>query len=108
MFYYFQDKHKLLEGNLEFKEHKYMFNSYEMELYSAPSLCQALLLPVRPGQPLLLVAQFSLQPLLSTVKSQLLAVQPLLQSSLAFLFACTELPLLQSWQSNLLSNTYYY
>jgi hypothetical protein len=35
MFYYFQDKHKLLEGNLEFKEHKYMFNSYEMELYSA-------------------------------------------------------------------------
>ena len=34
MFYYFQDKHKLLEGNLEFKEHKYMFNSYEMELYS--------------------------------------------------------------------------
>jgi hypothetical protein len=35
MFYYFQDKHKLLEGNLEFKEHKYMFNSYEMELSSA-------------------------------------------------------------------------
>ncbi len=34
MFYYFQDKHKLLEGNLEFKEHKYMLNSYEMELYS--------------------------------------------------------------------------
>jgi hypothetical protein len=34
MFYYFQDKHKLLEGNLEFKEHKYLFNSYEMELYS--------------------------------------------------------------------------
>ncbi len=35
MFYYFYDKHKLLEGNLEFKEHKYMFNSFEMELYSA-------------------------------------------------------------------------
>jgi len=34
MFYYFQDKHKLLEGNLEFKEHKYMFNSSEKELYS--------------------------------------------------------------------------
>jgi len=34
MFYYFQDKLKLLEGKLEFKEHKYMFNSYEMELYS--------------------------------------------------------------------------
>ncbi len=34
MFYYFQDNQKLLEGNLEFKEHKYMFNSYEMELYS--------------------------------------------------------------------------
>jgi hypothetical protein len=34
MFYYFQDKHKLLEENLEFKEHIYMFNSYEMELYS--------------------------------------------------------------------------
>jgi hypothetical protein len=34
MFYYFQDKHKLLEGNLEFKEHKYIFNSYEKELYS--------------------------------------------------------------------------
>jgi hypothetical protein len=34
MFYYFQDKHKLLEGNPEFKEHNYMFNSYEMELYS--------------------------------------------------------------------------
>ncbi len=33
MFYYFQDKHKLLEGNLELKEHNYMFNSYEMELY---------------------------------------------------------------------------
>jgi hypothetical protein len=38
MFYYFQDKHKLLEGNLEFKEHKYMFNSYEMELYSVASV----------------------------------------------------------------------
>ncbi len=34
MFCYFQDKYKLLEGNLEFKEHKYMFNSYEMEIYS--------------------------------------------------------------------------
>jgi hypothetical protein len=38
MFYYFQDKHKFLEGNLEFKEHKYMFNSYEMELYSAQNV----------------------------------------------------------------------
>ncbi len=28
MFYYFQDKHKLI------KEHNYMFNSYEMKLYS--------------------------------------------------------------------------
>ena len=37
MFYYFQDKLKLLEGKLEFKEHKYMFNSYEMELYSVGS-----------------------------------------------------------------------
>jgi hypothetical protein len=35
MFYYFKDKHKLLEANLKFKERKYMFNSYEMELYSA-------------------------------------------------------------------------
>jgi cytochrome c oxidase assembly protein Cox11 len=35
MFYNFQDKHKLLEGNLEFKEHKYMFDSYEMVLYNA-------------------------------------------------------------------------
>jgi hypothetical protein len=34
MFYYFQDKHKLFEGNPEFKEPNYMFNSYEMELYS--------------------------------------------------------------------------
>ncbi len=34
MFSYFQDKHWLLEENLEFKEHNYMFNSYEMELYS--------------------------------------------------------------------------
>ena len=33
MFYYFQDKHTLLEVKLEFKEHNYMFNSYEMELY---------------------------------------------------------------------------
>jgi hypothetical protein len=36
MFYYFKDKHKLLEVKLEFKGHNYMFNSYEMELYSAP------------------------------------------------------------------------
>jgi hypothetical protein len=35
MFYYFQDKHKLLEGKLEFKEYNYKFNSYEMDLYSA-------------------------------------------------------------------------
>jgi hypothetical protein len=35
MFYYFKDKHKLLEGKLEFKEYNYKFNSYEMELYSA-------------------------------------------------------------------------
>jgi hypothetical protein len=34
MFYYFKDKHKLLEGKLEFKEYNYKFNSYEMELYS--------------------------------------------------------------------------
>ncbi len=34
MFYYFQDKHKLSEGKLEFKEYNYKFNSYEMELYS--------------------------------------------------------------------------
>ncbi len=27
MFYYFQDKHKLLEGKLEFKEYNYKFNS---------------------------------------------------------------------------------
>ncbi len=38
MFYYFQDKHELLEGNPEFKEPNYMFNSYEMELYSEKSL----------------------------------------------------------------------
>jgi hypothetical protein len=35
MFYYFKDKHKLLEVKLEFKGHNYIFNSYEMELYSA-------------------------------------------------------------------------
>jgi hypothetical protein len=34
MFYYFKDKHKLLEVKLEFKGHNYMFKSYEMELYS--------------------------------------------------------------------------
>ncbi len=32
IFYYFQDKHKLLEGKLEFKEHNCKFNSYEMEI----------------------------------------------------------------------------
>ncbi len=37
MFYYFQDKHKLLDGKLEFKEQNYNFNSYEMELYSVVS-----------------------------------------------------------------------
>jgi hypothetical protein len=36
MFYYFKDKHKLLEGKLEFKEYNYKFNSSEMELYSVP------------------------------------------------------------------------
>ncbi len=39
MFYYFQDKLKLLEGKLEVKEHKYMFSSYKMELYSAYAQC---------------------------------------------------------------------
>jgi hypothetical protein len=34
MFYYFKDKHKLLEVKLEFKGHDYVFNSYEMQLYS--------------------------------------------------------------------------
>ncbi len=34
MFYYFQDKHKLLEGYLEFKEHNNKFHSYELELHS--------------------------------------------------------------------------
>ncbi len=34
MFYYFQDKHKLLEGKLQFKGHNYKFKSYEMELCS--------------------------------------------------------------------------
>ncbi len=38
MFYYFKDKHKLLEVKLEFKGHNYMFNSYEMELYSVYTL----------------------------------------------------------------------
>jgi len=37
MFYYFQDKHKLLDGKLEFKDQNYNFNSYEMELYSVVS-----------------------------------------------------------------------
>ncbi len=37
MFYYFKNKHKLLEGKLEFKEYNYKFTSYEMELYSAHS-----------------------------------------------------------------------
>jgi hypothetical protein len=37
MLYYFQDKHKLLKGNPQFKEYNYMFNSYEMELYSVAS-----------------------------------------------------------------------
>jgi hypothetical protein len=34
MFYYFKDKHRLLVVKLEFKGHNYMFDSYEMELYS--------------------------------------------------------------------------
>jgi hypothetical protein len=34
MFYYFKDKHKLLQVKLEFIGHDYMFNSYEMQLYS--------------------------------------------------------------------------
>ncbi len=38
MFYYVKDKHKLLEGKLEFKEYNYKFNSYEMELYSVHPL----------------------------------------------------------------------
>jgi hypothetical protein len=42
MFYYFQDKHKLLEVKLEFKEHYYMFNSYEMELYCFWEILKAL------------------------------------------------------------------
>ncbi len=37
MFYYFKDKHKLLEVKLEYEGHNYIFNSYEMELYSAAS-----------------------------------------------------------------------
>jgi hypothetical protein len=35
MLYYFKDKHRLSEVKLEFKGQNYMFNSYEMELYSA-------------------------------------------------------------------------
>ena len=34
MLYYFKDKHRLSEVKLEFKGQNYMFNSYEMELYS--------------------------------------------------------------------------
>jgi hypothetical protein len=34
MFYYFKDKHRLSEVKLEFKGQNYMFNSFEMELYS--------------------------------------------------------------------------
>jgi hypothetical protein len=34
MFYFFKDKHRLLEVKLEFKGQNCMFNSYEMELYS--------------------------------------------------------------------------
>ena len=37
MFYYFKDKHRLSEVKLEFKGQNYMFNSYEMELYSEGS-----------------------------------------------------------------------
>ena len=37
MFYYFKDKHRLSEVKLESKGHNYMFNSYEMELYSVYS-----------------------------------------------------------------------
>ena len=35
MFYYFKDKHKLLEVKLEFKGHDYVFNCYKMQFYSA-------------------------------------------------------------------------
>jgi hypothetical protein len=38
MFYYFKDKHRLSEVKLEFKGQNYMFNSYEMELYSEYAL----------------------------------------------------------------------
>jgi hypothetical protein len=38
MFYYFKDKHMLLEVKLEFKGHDYVFNSYEMQLYSVYSM----------------------------------------------------------------------
>ncbi len=37
MFDYFKDKHRLSEVKLEFKGQNYMFNSYEMELYSVES-----------------------------------------------------------------------
>ena len=40
MFYYFKDKHRLSEVKLEFKGQNYMFNSYEMELYSVELSCQ--------------------------------------------------------------------
>jgi hypothetical protein len=42
MLYYFKDKHRLSEVKLEFKGQNYMFDSYEMELYSAESklLCE--------------------------------------------------------------------
>jgi hypothetical protein len=50
MFYYFKDKHRLSEAKLEFKGQNYMFNSYEMELYSVgvftPSLCTRDYLPI--------------------------------------------------------------
>jgi hypothetical protein len=41
MFYYFKKNHKLLEGKLEFKKHDYMFNSYEILLYSVPAKVEA-------------------------------------------------------------------
>jgi len=34
MLYYFKDKDRLSEVKLEFKGQNYMFDSYEMELYS--------------------------------------------------------------------------
>jgi hypothetical protein len=45
MFYFFEDKHRLSVVKLEFKGQNYMFNSYEMELYSAdpiPKSCAQL------------------------------------------------------------------